>query len=195
MHHLADGYHLIGFSMVGGHRVWLEERHTQNIEDVQQNQQEPRNEGAGEEVADRDGLGRKNAHLELRLLIGGRHNIAKHHEDDRWRNDLTQGAGSADRTRRYLRRIATLQHCRQRQQTHRDNRGADNTGTRGQQHSDQRDRNTKAATQCSEQGAECLEQFLGDTSALKRHAHKHEQRHSNQSFVGHDAENSIRQAR
>ncbi len=58
---------------------------------------------------------------------------------------------------------------------------------------DQHDRITQAAAQRAEQAAHTFEQSLGDARLLQHHAHEDEQRDRQQHFVGHDAEDALRQ--
>ncbi len=68
------------------------------IDDVHADQRQARQECAGEQVADGNGLGREQALLELGLLVGGGDHVAEQYQNDRGWDDLTQGPGGADRT-------------------------------------------------------------------------------------------------
>ena len=96
--------------LVCGHRAGPEDCDRGDIDDVQQHEHQPGNQCAGEQVTNGNRLGRENAHLELRLLVRRGHDVAEHHEDDRWRDDLPERAGGADRAGRDLRRVAAPQH-------------------------------------------------------------------------------------
>ena len=84
-----------------------EHRHADQIEDVEPDQREARNERAGEQVADRHRGRREIALLKLRRLVGGGKLVAEQHQHGRRRENLRQ----ASRWRRRCRRRAA---CRSR---------------------------------------------------------------------------------
>jgi len=168
-------------------------RHRDQIRDVQADQQQTGQQRADEQIADRDGFRRKDAQLQLRLLIGAGHHIAQQHQHDRGRNDLPQGAGSRQRTGGDGRVVAASQHGGQREQSHGDHRGADDAGTRREQCTNHAHRNRQAAAQGAEQTRHRLQQVFGNPRFLQHHAHEHEQRHRQHGLVVHDAEQAIGQ--
>ncbi len=111
--------------------------------------------------------------------------IAQQHQDDRRRNDLPEGSGRGDGSRRQRRRVATPEHRRQRQEPHGDDRGADDARRGGEQGADDGDGNSQASGQAAEQHSHGVEQLLGHFGPLKHHAHEHEQGDGDQHVVGH----------
>ena len=80
-------------------------------------------------------------------------------------------------------RIVVAQHCRQRNQTHRDHGGTEDAGRRRQQGADEDHRNPEAARHGAEQLRHRHEQVFGDLRALQHDAHEYEQRNRNQGIA------------
>ena len=89
--------------------------------------------------------------------------------------------------------VAVAQHDRQRDQPHGDDRGRHHAGGRGEQRADEHHRVGEAAAHRPEQLADGVEQVLGHAAALENQSHEGEERHRQQRFVVHDAENALGQ--
>ena len=139
-------------------------------------QNEARDEGAGIHVADRLA-----------------HRVGQHHQHQRRRNDLGDGAGGGDDAGCHLRIVAVARHHRQRDQPHGDDRGRDRAGDRAEQRADEDDRIGEAAAHRAEQLAHRVEQVLGEPAALQDRAHEGEERDRQQQLVGGDAEDALGQ--
>ena len=63
--------------------------------------------------------------------------VAEHHQHDARRDDLPERAGGGDHAGRELGRVAVAQHHRQRDEAHRDHRGAHHAGGGGEQRADE----------------------------------------------------------
>jgi hypothetical protein len=132
-------------------------------------QHDPGDDRPEEEVADR--------HPDL---------VAEDHQDDRRRDDLAQRARGGDHPRGERLVVAVLQHDRQREDAHRDDRRPDDPGRRREQraHRDHRDR--QAAPQRPEEHAHRLEQLLGQARLLEHDPHEDEERDGHEGVVVHD---------
>ncbi len=181
------------FLRQGGQLLRLEDRYRDEVEDVHADQHEARDQRADEQVADRHGLRREDAHLQLCLLEGAGHHIAEQDQDDRGWNDLTEGAGGGEGAGSDRRVVAATQHGRQCQQAHSDHGGADDTGAGRKQRADHADRNRQAATHGAEQPRHRFQQVFGDARFLQHHPHEDEQRYRQHRLVVHDAEDAVRQ--
>ena len=71
-----------------------------------------RDYGANEQIAHGYSLWRKDVHIQLRTLVGVRNDIPEQHQRDGGRDDLAQGAGSANGSRSKRWAVATAQHDR-----------------------------------------------------------------------------------
>ena len=89
--------------------------------------------------------------------------------------------------------VAVAQHDRQRDQAHRDHRGRDHAGGRGEQRADEDHRVGEAAAHRPEQLADRVEQVLGHAAALEDQSHEGEERHREQRVVRHDAADALGQ--
>ena len=96
---------------------------------------------------------------------------------------MAQGAGRAQRPRGETRLVASFEHGRQRQNTHGDNSGADNAGTRRQQHANKHHRQTEPAGYASEHHRHIVQQVFGDSAFFQHGAHKDKQRHGEQVLI------------
>ena len=163
------------------------------IEHVERDQHQARNDRAGKQVGDRNRLRGEIALRQLRGLIGIAELVAEQHQHRRRREDLRQRRGRRDRAGGKRLVVAVPQHGRQHDQAHRHRRSADDAFGGGEQHADEDHRNAKAARQRAEQPAHGFQQILGDARALQHHAHEDEERDGEQHVVGHDAENALRQ--
>src|SRR3990167_7282637 len=140
----------------------LEDRHADDVEDIQADQQQAGQQRADEQVADRDGFRREDTHLQLRLLVGAGHHVTEQDQHDRRRNDLPQGAGGGQGAGGDGRIVTAPQHGRQGQQAHGHHRGADDAGTGGEQRTDHAYGNRQAAAQGAEQPRHGFQQVFGD---------------------------------
>jgi hypothetical protein len=109
-------------------------------------------------------------------------------------NDLRQRSGSGNDAGGEFGVVAVAQHDRQRDQTHRDHRGGDDAGRRGEQRADEDHRKGQAATQRPEKLADGIEQILGHARSFEDQPHEGEERDGQQRVVVHDAEDAVRQA-
>ena len=157
---------------------------------VEHDEQESGNERPGKQIADGHGIRRKDAHVELRLLVGARQNIAEQYQGDRGRNDLAERAGGGDGARCQARVIAMAEHGGQRHQAHGHNRGADDAGARRHEHAHEGYGQSKAPWQASENKRKRVEQTLRNLRFLEDHTHQHEQRNSDQRLVGDRSEDA-----
>ena len=89
--------------------------------------------------------------------------------------------------------VAAPQQGRQRQQSERHDRGADDAGRGAHQHADQDDADAEPAAQAAGGVRDHLHQVFGQPRFLEHHPHEHEQRHRDQRVVGDDAEDAVRQ--
>src|SRR3990167_3216008 len=151
----------------------LEDRHADDVEDIQADQQQAGQQRADEQVADRDGFRREDAHLQLRLLIGAGHHVTQQDQHDRRRNDLSQGAGGRQGAGGDGRVVTAPQHGRQGQQAHGHHGGADDAGTGGEQCTDHAYGNRQAAAQGAEQPRHGFQQVFGDPRFFQHHPHEH----------------------
>ena len=187
----GDRHGVFRVSLVRRHERRFQERRNHQVADIQQYQHEPGYERTGKQIAHRHGLRRKNPHGQLRLLVSRRQYVAEHDEHDRGRDDLSERARSANGAGRDFRRVAAAQHGRQGQEPHRHDRRSDYARAGSQQHAHQRDGDTETAAQAAEQTRQRIEELLGNACAFERYPHEDEQRHGNQRFVAHDAEDTV----
>src|SRR5690606_4895660 len=114
-----------------------EKGHHHQVKDVQADQQQAGNQRAHEQVADRNGLRREDAHLQLCLLIGAGHHVTQQNQHDGRRDDLPEGTGGGQGAGGNGWVVAAAQHGWQRQQAQGYHGGADDAGRRGEQRTDQ----------------------------------------------------------
>ena len=107
----------------------------QNIDQIQRNKNQTRNQGGSEKLANRQGLDRKFALFILRLLVGVRHHIGQNDEKRRGRYDLPQRARCTDNAGRYPRIVSGAQHGGQGNHAHSHHGRAHNAGRGRQQRS------------------------------------------------------------
>ena len=162
------------------------------IQDIEPDQQQPRQQRACEKIPDGDGIGRPVALLRLRADMGVGNLLGKDDQHDGRRNDLAEGAGGADRPARQPRIIAGFQHHRQRHEPHGDHRRADHPGRGGEQCANKKDGNAEPAMQTPEQAAHGLQQFLRHAGFFQHQPHENEQRHGDHGLIPHGSAEDAR---
>ena len=179
-HHASDEQHAEagGANLLRqrGHLVRPDDADDEDPQAEQTDQNEARDEGARIHVPDR-----------------AAHGIGQHHQHQRGRNDLGDGAGSGDDAGRHFRVVAVARHHRQRDQSHGDHRGCHGACNRPEQRPDQDDRIGKTSADRAEQLPHRVEEILGQPAALQYRAHEGEERDRQQQLVGRDAENALGQ--
>ena len=106
---------------------------------------------------------------------------------------MRERSGSGDDATGEALVVAVAQHDRQRDEAHRNDRGSDDAGGCGKQGANKNDGIGQTAANRAEQLADGVEQVFGHPGAFKNQSHEGEEGHGQQRFVGHHAEDSIRQ--
>ena len=166
----------------------------QDVDHVEADKHQPRHYGAQEHFAGTCRTDVKDArHLQFAgrileqrlargsgLIDGAGQLVGQDDQNDRRRDDLPECAGCGDRTGCQLLGIVVAQHGRQRDQTHRDDRGTDDAGGGGEQRAHKHHRYAEATRDRAEQLRHGDQQILGDFRPLQHDAHEDEQRNGDQ---------------
>ena len=115
-------------------------------------------------------------------------------QDEARRDDLRERAGGSDDTGCEPPVVAVAQHDRERDQPHRDDRGGDDAGRRGEKGADHHHRQSEAAAHGAEELSDRVEQVFRHPGAFQNETHEREERDREQRLVAHDAVDAIRQS-
>ena len=151
-----------GLALLGRHGGRLEEAEADYIEDIETHQHETGQERAHKEVADRHGDRGEIAHFELGLLMSRRDDVAEDDEHNTGRDDLAERPRGADDAGGNRWGVRALEHGRQRNKPHGDDRRADDAGGSRQQPPDEAHRNPQPPAQAAAELRHGFEQVLGD---------------------------------
>jgi hypothetical protein len=143
-----------------------QDRHQEDIADVEAGQHQAGDQRAGIHVADRPAQ-----------LVG------QHDQHQAGRDDLRQRARGRDHPLAMAPVIAIAQHDRQRDQAHGDDRGRDDAGGGRQQRADDDHRIGQAAADRAEQLAHGVQQVLGHAGAFQHDPHEGEEGNGQQGLV------------
>ena len=162
-----------GRDLAGGDRrrqVRLPPRDEREVDDVEDDQHEPRDDRPDVEVAHRHA-----------------HDVAHEDEDDARRDDLAERPRRADGAADELLVVAAAEHGGERDQPHGDDAGAHDAGGGGQDGADHHHRDGDPAPEVAEEEGHRLEQLLGQPRFLERDPHEDEERHGQEREVRHRA--------
>ena len=165
----------------------------EHVDRVQHDEKQSRQQGADEQVSDRDRVGRVDSLPQLRLLVGARQHVTQQYEDDRRRDDLAEGSRRTDRAGRHSRVVAAPQHDRQGQQAHGDHGRADDSRARREQCAHHDHGYGEPPPDPAEELSERVEQVVCDAGTFQHQTHEHEQGDRDQRLVVHHAEDPARQ--
>ena len=125
-------------------------------------------------------------------LIGIGHGIREQDQHNAWRDDLTERSAGSNRAGREFGIVALLQHGRQRNQSHRDHRCANNARGGSEQGAHDHYSIAEAAAHPREQTARCMQQIIRDFRTLQDDAHQDKERDGNQDLIFHRSKNAAR---
>ena len=151
----------------GRHHVGPDDAEQKQVDAEDRRQHEARDQGRGEQRADRLA-----------------EDVGQQDQDGAGRDDLAERAGGTDGAAGGGQVIAPAHQGRQRDQSQRDDGGADDACGGAHQHADQNDADPHAAAQAARQVADDVHQVVGDLGLLQHAAHEHEQRDGDQGVVG-----------
>jgi len=153
----------------GRRHILVEKGPDENKDNVGAHQGKTGAKGSGEQIADRQ--------LE---------DVAENDQDNRRRNNLSQGAGGADGAGGQGSGVAVLEHNRQGDDPHGHHRGADHAGGGGQQGADQDRADGNAAPYPAKQGTHGLKQPFRQLRTLQDDPHEDKEGDRHQDGVVHD---------